>query len=442
MLRKPGYVVALCLLSLALVAPFIFQGPLAWTAGLVYIAYDTCLLGFVSFAVARILRRETRDTRSRPVSIAVLIPARNEGAAIPECIAALRAQVELPEVIHVIDDGSTDDSFQRISALYGTDPRIKIWRKPHTGKADSLNQVLPQVKEEVVVTLDADTILSPDAIREVRRAFGSCPELAAAGGTLVPYCRRGGWIARALEFYQKFEYVRAFLARRAWMEVDALLLVSGAFAAYRTECLKCVQGFDVTSLVEDYAIIHQLHRYRYEHGHNWKIEVLPRARARTDCPGSLPSFLKQRRRWFAGFLQTHFRSKEMIGNRQYGNVGRIILPIKSIDTLQPLYGVVAFLTLIGLAWSHRSLDPLLVRIIVAKLCLDLFFHFWSLRLYSRWLCTPLSASTWLSAVLVTLTEPFTFQLLRHAGAVWGWSAAFRARDDWAPQFAAPANPVL
>lgn len=130
--------------------------------------------------------------------------------------------------------------------------------------------------------------------------------------------------------------------------------------------------------------------------------------------------------------QKHFHNVDLIGNPRYGNVGRMVLPIKSIDTLQPVYGVLAFVTLIGLVFCGHRLDPILIRIILAKLSVDLVFHFWSIRLYCRWQRIPSGLAIWISAALVTLTEPITFQLLRHVGAVWGWLSAFRSRDEWTP----------
>ena len=69
-------------------------------------------------------------------------------------------------------------------------------------------------------------------------------------------------------------------------------------------------------------------------------------RATTSAPESLISFLRQRRRWFGGFLQTQFWYRDMVGNRQYRRLGTWMLPVKAADTMQPIYGLFAFALLL------------------------------------------------------------------------------------------------
>lgn len=65
--------------------------------------------------------------------------------------------------------------------------------------------------------------------------------------------------------------------------------------------------------------------------------------------------------------------------------------------------------------------------------MDFVYHLWAVSLYHRWLGARVSAGTWTLAVLATLAEPFSFQLMRHAGAVLGWIAFLSGRLDWTQQ---------
>lgn len=447
LLSHTHFTLLFILLVLVTLGSFVFTGPLGWTVGILYIAYDTWLLAFVTAKTFQSLGDEDRRPALSSVSaprIAVLVPARNEALALPACIDALRKQTDLPDEIIVIDDGSTDATMTLLQYDYAVsfkgaslgrstaDSRLMAWRKEHTGKARSLNEVWPLVKSDVIVTIDADTILEPEAIAAVRRAFAADPRLAAAGGVLAPQCR-GRWTGRLFEMFQTFEYIRAFLARVAWTKCDALLLVSGAFAAYRKDVLEKIGGYDPLSLVEDYDVIHRLHRYAYERGETLRVGVLADARASTDAPDGLRAFLKQRQRWFSGFLQTQFKNRDMVGNPRYGPVGAFMLPIKTADTLQPVYGVIAFVLLLRLLFSGRGIPALIAWIIGAKILLDLVFHFWSVRLYYRWQGKEVPLRRWVLAATATLTEPVSFQLLRHAGALLGWLGFLRGVNDWAPQ---------
>ena len=84
--------------------------------------------------------------------------------------------------------------------------------------------------------MDADTLLESHAIAAMRRSFAQEPALVAATGVLTPVCGpslRG----RFFQWFQTYEYVRNFLSRHAWMQLNGLLLISGAFAAFRRDAL-------------------------------------------------------------------------------------------------------------------------------------------------------------------------------------------------------------
>ncbi len=111
--------------------------------------------------------------------------------------------------------------------------------------------------------------------------------------------------------FQTYEYIRNFLGRYAWMRVDCLQLLSGAFAGFRREPVVTAGGFDDACLVEDYELVHRLRSYAGEHGITWRFRVLGDAQAYTEAPGSMTALLRQRRRWFGGFLQTQWWYRAM-----------------------------------------------------------------------------------------------------------------------------------
>ena len=199
------------------------------------------------------------------------------------------------------------------------------------------------------------------------------------------------------------------------------------------EVLETIGGFDPRCLVEDYELIHRLHRHAAEHGKDWRVRVIADAAATTDAPATVGAFLKQRRRWFAGFLQTQYKNRDMTGNALYGNVGRFMLPIKMIDTLQPLYGLTAFFLLVSFLVRGSTLLWPVLAVITAKLAVDFGFQLWAVFLYYRWIGQRPSWGQWVLAVLASLVEPFCFQILRHTGALLGWFAILTRKLDWMPQ---------
>jgi cellulose synthase/poly-beta-1,6-N-acetylglucosamine synthase-like glycosyltransferase len=430
------------LFTAAVASAWVSGGAIAWLAGFIYILYDSCILVLIARSGRAGMPSNAGPPPASLPSIAVLVAARNERAALPACLAALRAQSVQPAEVLVVDDGSTDGSVAALTAGWAltfegdlgtssTWPQLRVLGKPHSGKARSLNEGLRRVQSAVVITLDADTLLEPGAAAAVASAFARDPDLAAAGGVLSPHCAGTAW-GRFLEFHQTFEYLRGFVGRLAWARRDVLLLVSGAFSAFRRDVLAELDGFDPESLVEDYDLIHRLHRRALETGRQFRVQVLGDARARTDAPGSPAAFLAQRTRWFAGFLQTLARNRDMVGNPRYAPVGTVMLPVKAMDTLQPLYGLYGFATLAFWAATRHPIAQLIVQVLVAKFAFDLAFHFYILALYRRWLGVSLGARFWLGSLVATLTEPFVFQNLRHLGAALGWVAFLRRRMVWTP----------
>jgi cellulose synthase/poly-beta-1,6-N-acetylglucosamine synthase-like glycosyltransferase/cytochrome b561 len=427
-----------------------------WSVGLLYVVYDTWLIGFVALELRARLPGPGAPSAAPPgassaaspvrmPSVAVLISARNEGRSLPATLDALLRQHDVPDEIWVIDDGSDDDTRAVLARCYAlgagapdvpvwsaTEPRLAAISKPNTGKADSLNRGIGLVNSELVITLDADTVVQADAIGAMRRAFSQEAHLVAAGGVLTPRCGPG-LSGRLFEWFQTFEYLRSFIARVAWMRVDALLLVSGAFACYRRDALQRVGGLDTGSWVEDYELIHRLHRYAGEHGLPWRVRVLPEAAAITEAPGTIGAFMRQRRRWFGGFLQTLYRYRGMVGNPRYAAVGRLMLPVKVIDTVQPIFGITAFVLLLDFVWRGQPVLTPVLLVIGVKLLIDFVFLLWGLSFYNRWQGRQSTPREWLLAGLAALTEPFCFQLMRHFGALLGWLAVLRQRVDWLPQ---------
>ncbi len=123
----------------------------------------------------------------------------------------------------------------------------------------------------------------------------------------------------------------------------------------------------------------------------------------------------------------------MVGDRRYGWLGVAMLPVKAIDTLQPLYGLAAFgLLLVYLVRGNFGVLAPVAGVIGAKIALDLLFHLWSVYLYRRWIGQR-SEANMLQAFLAALVEPFTFQILRHTGAAWGWWTFLTGRGTWGRQ---------
>ncbi len=417
----------------------------AWSAGFAYLIYDTALIALVFRQTLPLLRpiAPTASDASRP-TLGVIVAAHDEAAVLPITLHALLAQGDPPDLVLIADDGSRDATPDALAAFglaapalglvatSDTHPSLRWLRLPHGGKARALNAALLVVDTDLVVTVDGDTLLDLGACGALRATFAADPRLVAATGVMTPVCGPG-LTGRLLEDFQTYEYIRNFLSRYAWASMDALLLISGAFAGFRRDAVLAVGGFDPACMVEDYELIHRLQRYGAKARLGWVTGVVGGARAVTDAPSTVPAFLRQRRRWFCGFLQTQFWYRDMVGDHRYGRLGLAMLPIKALDTLQPLYGLFAIALLAAFLLTGRA--GLLVPAggaFAGKIALDYVFHLWSVRLYRRWV-DPDTKARLGKALLFSLAEPFTFQVLRHLGAALGWLSFLTRHRAWGRQ---------
>ena len=418
------------------------HGLIAWAVGIAYVGWDVALMAIVVLATLPLLRDRPRPAPGRRPTLAVLIAAHDEAAALPLTLRELLAQTDAPDLILVADDGSRDGTAGILLDRYGlaapalggvaastTHPALRWLRLPRGGKARALNAALLAAETDIVLTIDGDTSVEADAVGAFRAAFAADPRLVAAGGVLTPVCD-GTRLGRVAQFFQRQEYARNALTFAAWARMDALLHIPGAFAGFRREALLAVGGFDPTSLVEDYEAIHRLRRHASLNHLDWTTGMVG-TRAITEAPSRPAAFLRQRRRWFSGFLETQLRYRDMVGDPRYGRTGTIMLPIKAFDTVQPLLGLGAFALIFAFAAAGR--ERLLVpvaAILAAKIALDLAFHLWAARAIRRWF-DPSARADLRFAILAAFVGPFTFQILRHLGAALGWVSFLTGDRTWA-----------
>ncbi len=163
---------------------FVFSGVFAWSVGLIYVAYDTVLLGFTFVQTWALRRVAPVAIPSAPATLAVIVAAHNEAAVLPVTLAALFAQSAPADLVVIADDGSSDGTAEVLARDFGLTPpplgtlsarsatHPLVWlRLPHGGKAAALNAALAAIDSEVVLTVDADTLLEPTALAAIRAAF-------------------------------------------------------------------------------------------------------------------------------------------------------------------------------------------------------------------------------------------------------------------------------
>ncbi len=107
------------------------------------------------------------------ISISVVVPLYNEEESLPELcewIARIMSENQYTYEVLLIDDGSTDASWEKINKLFGSNPQIKgIQFNRNYGKSAALDIGFKAAKGEVVITMDADLQDSPEEIPKLYR---------------------------------------------------------------------------------------------------------------------------------------------------------------------------------------------------------------------------------------------------------------------------------
>ena len=333
--------------------------------------------------------------------ISILVPAHNESATIEASVTAiLTLEYRSFEVI-VVNDGSKDatlDQLRHAFDLYEvprtypeglptkplrgvyrsrTRTRLLVVDKENGGKADSLNAAINASRFPLVIAVDADTLIEPDALLRLTRPFLLGRRIAAVGGTIrvANGCTvKDGRVTdarvprRFLPGIQVVEYLRAFLfGRLGWNRLGGSLIISGAFGLFRKEYLHAIGGYRTTSVVEDLDLVVRLHRYLRQRKIAYEIPFVPDPVAWTEVPESGRILSRQRERWHRGLIAAMWLYKGMLFNPRYGRVGLLAMPFFTFgEMLAPVVEVGGYVgAVLGAALHAIDLPFALLFLLVA-----------------------------------------------------------------------------
>jgi cellulose synthase/poly-beta-1,6-N-acetylglucosamine synthase-like glycosyltransferase len=430
------------------------------------------LIGLAGMEFARHLRRQPfaggddmfRSPLTLPVSL--IVPAYNEGAGIVAAVQAMTALRYPRYEIVVVDDGSTDDTFERLRGQFDLVevPRVvpgevpyrsqvlsvhvardhpetlTVVRKTNGGKSDALNVGINLSRHPLVCMVDADSVLDPDALLAVAKPFGDDPLRVAAcggvvriangctvvGGRVVDVRMPRRWLLRI----QVVEYLRAFLmGRTGWSRLGGLVVISGAFGIFRRDLVVRVGGMAYDAIGEDAELVVRLHHHLRERGEDYRVIFVAEPVSWSEAPASLRVLGRQRRRWHRGIAEILRKHRGMIVNPRYGRIGLIALPYYVVFELFAPFIELAALVLVPLGLWADAVDlefawrfalvaygyGLLVSL-VALVIEEVSFH-----RYPRW------SDLW-RGVLAAVLENFGYRQVLAVWQVAGAASAWRGRQ--------------
>lgn len=354
-------------------------------------------------------------------SITLLVPAYNEEVTIVESLRSLlRLQYPRFEIV-IVNDGSKDQTVQvlkdafgfvradidyhpklpsaRVRGLYeapmpeGTQAlRLVLIDKENGGKADALNAAINASKGDFVCSMDADSLLVPDALVQlIIPILEDVNATIAVGGQVVASngCEVGGgrlikaglpesWLAR----FQFVEYIRSFTqGRTALNRYNAVLILSGVCAIFQRDLLMRVGGFltprmtnrigieycgeHAETVCEDMEVVLRLHRYLIDTGMYGRVIFFPMPIAWTEVPEVAVSLGKQRGRWYRGLWECLTYHRDVLFRPRYKHLGLFSLPYQFLfEAVAPLLEGIGYL-IVPVTWFVGILDTFFLMLFLA-----------------------------------------------------------------------------
>jgi cellulose synthase/poly-beta-1,6-N-acetylglucosamine synthase-like glycosyltransferase len=336
--------------------------------------------------------------------VTLLVPAYNEEVTICESIRSLlRLRYPSFEIV-ICNDGSKDRTVEELLRAFhfvrteleydeqlatasirgfyevrGPLPdglkRLILIDKDNGGKADALNAAINVAQGDYVTSMDADSLLTPDALLlAARRIVEDREGIVAVGvqvgisngsvvenGRVVEMRLPKTWIGR----FQIVEYMRSFAQGRvAFAALRSLLVLSGVFALMRRDLVLAIGGFltkrmqsrvgieycgsQVHTVCEDMEIVVRLHRYMLDKGLPGKVAILPFPTAWTEAPENYRDIGKQRSRWYRGLWEVLNYHRSMIFNPRFRQIGLFSLPYQLLfEAFAPIVECAGYVVLLA-----------------------------------------------------------------------------------------------
>ncbi len=274
-------------------------------------------------------------------SISFLVPAYNEESSIEETVKAI-INIDYPKnkkEIILINDGSKDKTLQIAKKLEKKYKIIKVLDKANSGKANSLNEGLKLVKNELIAVVDADSYPKQDALLNMIGHFEDKNVAAVTSRVLVK--NKNNWLGKS----QVLDYSIIAWTRKLLDFVNSVYVTNGPLSIYRMSVVKELGGFDPKNLTEDIEITWNI----LSKGYNTRMSY--NAIVYTNVPEKLKTWINQRVRWNLGGIQTLQKYYKVMFKK--GAFGYFVIPYVTASFLLAIIGFVLLMRYIWIKGTYQ-----------------------------------------------------------------------------------------
>jgi poly-beta-1,6 N-acetyl-D-glucosamine synthase len=289
-------------------------------------------------------RKQLKQRLSYYPKVSIIVPAYNEEKVLARTVDTLvEADYPNKEII-IVDDGSTDETYEIAQSYQKYD--VKAVKRPNGGKFAALNTGLVYATGEIIITVDADSLLARSAVYEIVKGFEN-PEVAGVAGNLKVYNR-----SKFITKLQAMEYIiQIHVVRRAFENFGSITVASGAFSAFRRSAIDESGRYDPDYLLEDFDLtIKLLKSHRLLQGN---IDAV----CYTEAPETLRDVYKQRLSWYRGDFQNFWKHRDAFFNPRFGFMHRLTMPYMLIAmTFVPLTTLIIIATTVLMIINGQWLE--------------------------------------------------------------------------------------
>jgi poly-beta-1,6 N-acetyl-D-glucosamine synthase len=250
--------------------------------------------------------------------VTIIVPAYNEEKSLRDALnSVIEADYPNKEVI-VIDDGSSDNTYAIAQSFKNRMPidRYSVISRPNGGKSAAINYAIRYAKGEFIITIDGDSVMGRDSIKEIMKYFQE-PDVVAVGGNIKVKNR-----SSLLTYCQALEYLVGInLFKRAYDIFGVVMVVPGPLGGFRKKILLERGEYDKDTLAEDFdTTVKVLKTGR-------AVQASTHAMSFTEAPETISGLYRQRLRWNRGNLQTLVKHRDIVVNSRFGMLQKFGYPL-------------------------------------------------------------------------------------------------------------------
>ena len=383
--------------AFAIVLVLFLEHPFLTAILLIALEVPRYTLAILSIGMSNLfkVRSNARSTRQ----VTAIVPTYNGGTDIRHTLDSLLKQsIPIHEII-IVDDGSDDGSCDCVAQIMETHAHVQYVRhEQRAGKSAAINHAAYLASGDLLLIVDNDTSLEPDACVQLATAFDD-PDVAAATGNLLVNRSK----QNPLTALQSLEYMLAISIGRGFLsQLNALSCCSGAFSMFQKHYFRAVGGMNVGP-GEDLEITLRLRAAGY------KIRFVDSALAQTTVPQTVRALFRQRLRWDGDAVGTRLLMYRELSFFKPGETWSGVLQRLDYIFLELLPTIIFpfYLAMLWIDYGQNTVDVLVALYVV-------LFWLYALNIALAIIITR-RAITWLDILvfpLMPLYQGFIMRLVR------------------------------